>query len=134
MDEKKSAPAILVVDDEDEIRSLMERYVEGFFAGKGKFLCRTAKDGSTTLECIEERNFELIFMDVHFPGGNGIEFIKLIRKKEEANGFKPARIICITGLVTQEEGIRAIAAGADKCLFKPFDWKEIPKELEELFS
>lgn len=133
MDMKKSTPVILVVDDEDAILELLKEHVIRFFGDRGKYVCETAADGPSARQKIEAQNFDLVFMDVHMPMGDGVEFTRLIREKEKTNGFKPARIICITGWITQEEGERAMTAGADQCLFKPFDWKEIPKLLGEVF-
>ncbi len=62
---------ILVVDDEPSIYKSIARYLEDF-----NFHVDTAADGKSGLQCIEERDFDLMIADLRLPDMLGEEFIK----------------------------------------------------------
>jgi len=67
---------ILVVDDDDGIRSLVKQYLN-----KNNFLVTTAESAENALEKILIIKFDLIVLDVMMPGKNGLEFIQENKKK-----------------------------------------------------
>ncbi len=62
---------ILVVDDDDGIRSLVKRYLN-----ENNFLVTTADNAENASEKIEIIKFDLIILDIMMPGKSGLEFIK----------------------------------------------------------
>lgn len=135
MDVIQRIPAVLIVDDEEIVRELLVRAVSDFFSGKRSFTCQQAGNADEALSILEKSQFDLIFMDVRMPGPlDGVGLTQLVRAKEQSNSRTPARIICITGLQTQEEGNRALQAGADCCVFKPFSMQRIFDELTKKFG
>ena len=67
---------ILVVDDDDGIRSLVKKYLN-----ENNFLISTAEDAEDAKKKIELIKFDLIILDIMMPGKSGLEFIKENKKK-----------------------------------------------------
>ena len=67
---------ILVVDDDDGIRSLVKKYLN-----ENKFLVTTAENAENALEQIKIIKFDLIVLDIMMPGKSGLEFLKENKKK-----------------------------------------------------
>ena len=67
---------ILVVDDDDGIRSLVKKYLS-----ENKFLVTTAENAENALEKIKIIKFDLIVLDIMMPGKSGLEFLKENKKK-----------------------------------------------------
>ena len=61
---------ILVVDDDDGIRSLVKRYLN-----ENKYLVTTADSAEDASEKVKIIKFDLIILDIMMPGKNGLEFI-----------------------------------------------------------
>ena len=62
---------ILVVDDDNGIRSLVKKYLN-----ENNFLVTTANSAENAAENIKIINFDLIILDIMMPGKSGLEFIK----------------------------------------------------------
>ena len=69
---------ILVVDDDDGIRSLVKKYLN-----ENQFLVTTAESAEDASEKIKIIKFDLIVLDIMMPGKNGLEFIQDNKKKLE---------------------------------------------------
>ena len=67
---------VLVVDDDDGIRSLVKKYLN-----ENMFLVNTAENAEKALEEIEIIKFDLIVLDIMMPGKSGLEFLKENKKK-----------------------------------------------------
>jgi DNA-binding response OmpR family regulator len=106
---------ILVVDDEEEIRTLLENFLTG--QGYGVIL---ASDGNVALELAETENPQIIILDIKLPGLNGIEVCRRLKEKEKT---KSIPVIVITGF--GDNKIVALDAGADDFVNKPFDLAEL---------
>jgi two-component system response regulator PilR (NtrC family) len=112
---------LLIVDDEDEIRSsLSRRYrLKGFSAD-------TADSAESALAILENKPFKVVISDIMMPGLGGIELLRKIREE-----YPMTRVIMITGYVTLENGLACLRHGADTCVFKPFsDLKELDSAID----
>ena len=67
---------ILVVDDDDGIRSLVKKYLN-----ENNFLVTTAEYAENALEKVKIIKFDLIVLDIMMPGKSGLEFLKENKKK-----------------------------------------------------
>ena len=105
---------ILVVDDDDKIRSLIKQYL----VEKG-FLISTANNAENAKKMIEIFNFNLIILDVMMPGQSGYD---LTRELKESRNIP---IILLTAKGEVENRIHGLELGADDYLGKPFDPKEL---------
>ena len=105
---------ILVVDDDDKIRSLIKQYL----IEKG-FLISTAENAENAKKIIEIFNFNLIILDVMMPGQDGYDLTKELKQT------KNIPIILLTAKGEVESRIHGLELGADDYLGKPFDPKEL---------
>jgi len=105
---------ILVVDDDDKIRSLIKQYL----LEKG-FLISTAENAENAKKIIEIFNFNLIILDVMMPGQSGYDLTKELKES------KNIPIILLTAKGEVENRIHGLELGADDYLGKPFDPKEL---------
>jgi len=105
---------ILVVDDDDKIRSLIKQ----FLSEKG-FIVSSAENAEKAKLKIEVFNFNLIILDVMMPGQSGYELTKELKES------KNIPIILLTAKGEVESRIHGLELGADDYLGKPFDPKEL---------
>tara|TARA_B100000959_G_scaffold273075_1_gene323156 strand:- start:354 stop:1031 length:678 start_codon:yes stop_codon:yes gene_type:complete len=105
---------ILVVDDDDKIRSLIKQ----FLSEKG-FIVSSAESAEKAKAKIEVFNFNLIILDVMMPGQSGYELTKELKES------KNIPIILLTAKGEVESRIHGLELGADDYLGKPFDPKEL---------
>ncbi len=77
----QEAGSILVVDDEPPIRDLLRK----FLSARG-YQVWVASDGQQALALVDQKNPDLIVLDVNMPGMNGIEVLKRLRAKNYAGG------------------------------------------------
>ncbi len=111
------ASRILVVDDLPQNRDL----VEGHLAVLGACVA-TASNGADALRKVTEETPDLILLDVMMPGLDGYEVCRRL-KAEAATASIP--VLVLTSLSAPEEMVRAIEAGADDFLGKPFSGLEL---------
>jgi two-component system, NtrC family, response regulator PilR len=106
---------ILVVDDNKELREILEEYlredgdeVEG------------AANGKEALEKQTENAFDLIVTDLNMPELTGMELIKAIRTENDYTEF-----VIITGYASMDTAVEAIRIGAFDYIVKPFRMEEL---------
>ncbi len=106
---------ILVVDDDDTIRSYLARALT-----RAGFAAVTAADGVEALEQVEATQPDLIVLDVLMPKANGREVLNSLRSR---NDWTP--VILLTGVGEARSRAAALEQGADDYLNKPFDAAEL---------
>ena len=105
---------ILVVDDDDGIRSLIKKYLN-----ENNFLVTTSDSAENAKEKASIIKFDLIVLDVMMAGKSGLEFIKENKSKIDTP------IILLTAKGEVENRIQGLELGADDYLSKPFEPKEL---------
>jgi two-component system response regulator HydG len=113
---------ILVVDDEASICLLLRDLLARF-----QHRVETCQDARVALELVEERKFDLIFLDVRMPGMNGVEALKAL--KEEC---PEAIFIMITGYAGTDVLDECMSSGASACLGKPFSISQVIQLLKQI--
>lgn len=107
---------VLVVDDNIINQKVLARMLE-------RLRVRDVVVASDGLEAFnlykENRDFDLIFMDIQMPVMNGIEATKAIRKYERDNDVGRVKILAITAFVTDEDKAECFEAGMDSFVGKP---------------
>ncbi len=103
----------LVVDDSAVIRKVARRILEGM-----NYSIMEAEDGSKALDVCAVHMPDAILLDWNMPVMDGYEFLKMLRKTE--NGKKPKVVFCTTENDVAHIA-RAMHAGADEYIMKPFD-------------
>tara|TARA_B100001057_G_scaffold45415_1_gene40529 strand:+ start:121 stop:798 length:678 start_codon:yes stop_codon:yes gene_type:complete len=105
---------ILVVDDDEGIRSLVKKYLN-----ENDYLITTANSAEKAFEKVKIIKFDLIILDIMMPGKSGLEFI------EENKNNLDTPIILLTAKGQADERIEGLEIGADDYLPKPFEPKEL---------
>jgi CheY-like chemotaxis protein len=109
-------PTVLIVDDEQHIRLLIEQTLEEL-EDDGVVLL-TASDGEEALDVVANHHPELVFLDVQMPKKNGFEVSTAIKADPALAGTTVILLTAKGQAVDREQGL---AAGADQYLTKPFD-------------
>jgi two-component system phosphate regulon response regulator OmpR len=114
---------ILVVDDDDGIRTLVKKYLN-----ENNYLVTTASSAEDALEKIKIIKFDLIILDIMMPGKSGLEFIEENQKKLDTP------IILLTAKGEANERIKGLEIGADDYLPKPFEPKELLLRIKNIIE
>lgn len=112
---------VLLVDDEkDFVESLSERL------DIRNFDVTCALNGDDALKLIQEKDFDVIILDVLMPGKNGVETLQEMKK------IKPLiQVIMLTGHATVETAINGMKQGAYDYLMKPTDTETLVKKIDK---
>lgn len=116
---------ILVVEDYDDVRSLMKLLLESY-----GYQVTEAIDGIEAIECIREPFPDLILMDISMPRMDGLAATKAIRKLDGASEIP---IIAVTAFGNQYYE-RAIEAGCNTLINKPVDFENIKLLLNQYLN
>ena len=114
---------ILVVDDDEGIRSLVKKYLN-----ENKFLVTTANSAEDAIEKTKILKFDLIILDIMMPGKSGLEFIHDNKNKLSTP------IILLTAKGESNERIEGLEIGADDYLPKPFEPKELILRIQNILK
>ena len=114
---------ILVVDDDDGIRSLVKKYLN-----ENKFLVTSADSAEDASEKIKIIKFDLIILDIMMPGKSGLEF------KEDHKNKLETPIVLLTAKGEAYERIKGLESGADEYLAKPFEPKELLLRIQNILN
>ena len=114
---------ILVVDDDDGIRSLVKKYLN-----ENDYLVTTANSAEDANEKINIIKFDLIILDIMMPGKSGLEFIQENQKKLKTP------IVLLTAKGQANERIEGLEIGADDYLPKPFEPKELLLRIKNILN
>ena len=114
---------ILVVDDDDGIRSLVKQYLN-----QNNFLVTTSNSAENAEEKVLIIKFDLIVLDVMMAGKSGLEFIK--DNKSKIN----TPIILLTAKGETEDRVGGLEIGADDYLPKPFEPKELILRIKNILN
>jgi two-component system, OmpR family, response regulator len=110
----ETAAHVLVVDDDREIRSLLDRYLrsQGLRAS-------IAKNGDEMETCLATANISLVVLDVMLPDVSGLDLCRSLRNRSSIP------IILLTALKEDVDRIIGLELGADDYLCKPFNPREL---------
>ena len=114
---------ILVVDDDEGIRSLIKQYLN-----ENNFLVTTSDSAENAEEKISIIKFDLIVLDVMMTGKSGLDFIKQNKSKIDTP------IILLTAKGAAENRVEGLEVGADDYLSKPFDPKELTLRIKNILN
>ncbi len=114
---------ILVVDDDDRIRSLLKDFLI-----ENQFAVSTAENAEQAKMKLEYLKFDIIILDVMMPGQNGYELTKDIKKEIKVP------IILLTAKGEVENRIKGLELGADDYIGKPFEPKELLLRIKNIIK
>ena len=119
----KTIAHILMVDDDEGIRSLVKKYLN-----ENNFLVTTANSAEDATEKIKVINFDMIILDIMMPGKSGLEFIQDSKNKIDTP------IILLTAKGSADERVEGLEIGADDYLPKPFEPKELVLRIKNILK
>ncbi|MFA6093759.1 MAG: response regulator [Elusimicrobiota bacterium] len=106
---------VLLVDDEQIVRTVLRRFLSG-----QNVRISEAENGAIALELARAQPFDLYFVDVRMPVFDGIQFLQELRKLDAQ-----AEVVMMTGYALDDVLEKAKKAGVCAILQKPFDVAEI---------
>jgi DNA-binding response OmpR family regulator len=114
-------PRVLIIEDEPRIGAFLSRGVQS-----GGFEVMLAEDGEVGLFLACNEPYDVVVLDVHLPGKDGIEVLAAIRAARPG-----IPVIILTGQDTPEVRERAVAAGAATFITKPFRVADVRAAIAE---
>lgn len=108
------ASTILIIDDQDNLRTLLKDY----FSEQG-YRVVTAKDGQEGLFIARYENPDLILLDIMMPKLDGYQFLEAFRKESQIP------VIVLTAKTEESDTVHGLELGADDYVLKPFRMREL---------
>jgi two-component system, OmpR family, response regulator len=105
---------ILIVDDDEDIRSLLEQYLR-----KNDFDAQAVADGTRMREAMTAKPVSLIVLDLMLPGEDGLSLCRQLRTKSQVP------VLMLTARSEAADRILGLEMGADDYLAKPFEPREL---------
>ena len=114
---------ILVIDDSEVIRNLLEEYLTD-----SGYEVDLACDGQEGIEKALAGDYQVVFCDIHMPRRNGYQVFTEVSNK------RPEMFFVMTDSLPDQLAEMAQNAGAQCCLTKPFDLDQLRRTLESLLT
>jgi DNA-binding response OmpR family regulator len=124
--DSNSKPKILIADDDTQIQTLLSRILIA-----GGFLCSTASGGDEALESVKNEKPDLLLLDITMPGYNGFEVCENLRKNPDHSHMA---IVMLTGRDKESDIVKALEAGADDYVGKPFSQADLLTKINNLLA
>lgn len=115
---------ILVVDDEDALRTVLSAELsgEGYDVG-------TAADGVEAVAMLQKARYHLVLLDIKMPNMNGFEVLKVIKDKHPGT-----KVIMLTGFADLKNAIESKKLGAEDFVSKPYDLVDLLTTIERVMG
>jgi two-component system OmpR family response regulator len=114
---------ILVIDDDQEIRTLLADYLE-----RNGFRVSTLPDGSELVRVLEERAIDLLVLDLMLPGVDGLTLCRDLRSRSRVP------VLILSARAEDVDRIVGLEMGADDYLAKPFHPRELLARIRAILS
>lgn len=121
MSDQVSAPRILIVDDDPDIRSLLADFLSQL-----GWRVETAADGVTMQQVLNSGNIDLIVLDLTLPGADGLTLCRNLRAQ---SGIP---VIMLTARSAALDRVLGLEMGADDYLCKPFEPRELAARIRNV--
>ncbi|HKZ66199.1 MAG TPA: response regulator [Chitinophagaceae bacterium] len=118
-------PALLLVDDEEEILEFLERIL------KTRYTIHKAETGQTALKILSAESVQLVISDVMMPEMNGFELCKMIKSNFE---YSHIPVILLTAKNTIQSKVEGLELGADAYIEKPFSKEHLLAQIASLIA
>jgi DNA-binding response OmpR family regulator len=122
-------PTVLIVDDEQHVRLLIEQTLEEL-EGEGVDLL-TAADGEEAVSAVQDQHPELVFLDVTMPKRSGFDVCRVIKHDL---GLTGTYVVLLTAKGQAYDPEQGTAVGADLYMTKPFDPDELLRRAREVLG
>lgn len=121
MTEKKK---ILVVDDEDALRTVLSSQLKG----EG-YDVSSAADGDIAIEMLNSQDFDLILLDLKMPRVDGYEVLSFVKEKHPAT-----KVIILTGYADLKNAFDSKRIGADLFFGKPYEFSDLLSAIQRVLG
>jgi DNA-binding NtrC family response regulator len=111
---------LLLVEDKPELRAMLKKALE-----KNGYAVEEAPDGSSAVEKVRSRRYQLVLSDLKLPGSSGLDVLRESRKAEAT-----LPVILMTAYGSVEEAVTAMKEGAYDFIQKPIDLDHLKLLLE----
>lgn len=124
--EQEIKKSILVVEDDSTSRDVINHFL------KKVYYVSFANDGETALDCLSDKQFDLIIMDINLGSGiNGVEVTEKIRK---TSGYRSTPIIAATAFAMLGDREKFLSKGFDHYISKPYLKPQLLKLLSDILN
>ena len=124
--EKTEPATILVIDDDESMRSALQR----IFESEG-YKVILAADGTQLSHVLDDSTLDLIVLDIGLPWINGFELAKLMKENSD---LKEIPLVFISGRTSEIDVKRGFELGADDYIKKPFEIEDVKKSVKTLLK
>ena len=124
----RSGRAVLVADDHHGNRQLVRQLLEL----EGFARVDAVANGLAAIAAWEESTYDLLLLDWHMPGLDGLEVVRRIRSLESALARPRTAILMVTGRIAEGDRAACFSAGADECVAKPYTPDELLDALDRV--
>lgn len=107
-------PAIIVVDDDPDIRETLLTYFEA-----NDFTVDEAADGAELRAKVSEKSYDLAILDLKMPGEDGLSLCRFLRETTDMG------VVMLTGSGDSIDRVIGLEVGADDYIPKPFELREV---------
>ena len=115
-------PHILVVDDDDRLRALLQRYLQ-----EQNFVVNVAHSAEQAEEAMQTLHFDAMVLDIMMPGKDGLSLARELEGKD-------IPILILSAKGEPEDRITGLEAGVDDYLTKPFEPEELVLRIKSLLK
>ncbi len=119
----KSSISVLIVDDEEMIRNLLEKILS-----QEGYRIRTAEDGMAALEVLKKEKIDIVISDMKMPRMNGFELLKTVKMEHPE-----ISVVIMTAYGDMYTLKDALLLGADEYITKPYKSYEISLVVERAY-
>jgi DNA-binding response OmpR family regulator len=118
------SPSILIIDDEKDLRLTLAHILR-----RAGYSVETAGSGKEGLHCLEERPYQLVFLDMKMPGERGIDLVPVIRETRPE-----IPILILTAYPAMDTAAPAVRLAVNDYLTKPVSPQKILQKVEEILE
>lgn len=118
---------VIVVDDSSTMRRIIKNSLKA--VGYGDVL--EAENGEGALASLQSEKVDLVITDWNMPVMNGLELVAAMRGSPT---LKQTPILMITTMAEKEEILKAMQAGVNNYIVKPFDAATLKKKIDQIFG
>ncbi|HTP81172.1 MAG TPA: response regulator [Bacteroidota bacterium] len=115
---------ILVVDDEEALRTVLSSELEG----EG-YQVASAADGREAITTLTSKEFDLILLDIKMPNVDGFEVLKFVKERHPRT-----KVVMLTGFADLKNAIESKKLGAEDFVSKPYDLVDLLTTVERVLT
>jgi two-component system, OmpR family, phosphate regulon response regulator PhoB len=122
----ETAPRVLSIEDD----AAMGQFLKAVFSAQG-FTMDLATDGNAGLDLARRRRPDLVILDLLMPYKNGFEVLKELKDAPETRAVP---VIILSSNSREEDIVKALNAGADDFVVKPFRARELVTRVRKVLE